>query len=77
MFRTTTFALALVAASLATAAFAETGTEAEQRACRHDVTRFCRSVMHETTQRVGQCLIMNAASISRGCQQVLRSHGQL
>jgi hypothetical protein len=59
------------------AAFAAAPTEAEKRACRHDVARVCRHVMHESEQRVGQCLVLNAAHISKACQDVLRKHGQL
>jgi hypothetical protein len=77
MFRTTTLALATMALGLQTTAFAASGSEAEQRACRHDVARHCRAVMHDTEQRVGQCLVQNAANISQACLQVLRAHGQL
>jgi hypothetical protein len=72
-------AFVLAAAALSTAALAgdRSGSDAEKRACRHDVTRHCRAVMHESDQRVAQCLSMNAASLSKACQQVLRNHGQL
>ena len=35
------------------------------------------AVMHESEDRVSQCLSLNAANISKACQQVLRAHGQL
>jgi hypothetical protein len=75
MIARSTLAFAFIAFS--TAAFAYSGTPAEQRACRHDVTRFCRAVMHESEERVSQCLSLHAARISKPCQQVLRAHGQL
>jgi hypothetical protein len=62
---------------LLTSTFAQSGTPAEQRACRHDVTKHCRAVMHESEDRVTGCLVLNAASISKACQQVLRAHGRL
>ena len=77
MVRTTVLALALMGLGLQTAALAQAPTDTEKRACRHDVTRHCRAVMNQGDQRVGQCLVVNAASISRACQQVLRAHGQL
>ena len=79
MFRTTKVVLVLAAAALSTAAFAQerSGSASEQRACRHDVARHCRTVMHESNDRVAQCLSLNAAHISKACQQVLRNHGQL
>jgi hypothetical protein len=77
MVRTTILALALVGLGLPMAAFAQAPTDAEKRACRHDVTRHCRAFISQGDQRVGQCLSVHAASISRACQQVLRAHGQL
>jgi len=67
----------LVFACIATKALAYGGTEAEQRACRHDANKFCRAILHESEERVGQCLVLNAAKISKACQNVLRAHGQL
>jgi hypothetical protein len=77
MFRTTKLALVLALVALSNAAAAQAATDSEKRACQRDVARHCRSVMHESEQRVGQCLIVNAAYISKACQQVLRNHGQL
>jgi hypothetical protein len=62
---------------LSSTAFAQSGTPTEQRACRHDVSKYCRSVMHESEDRVTGCLVLNAARISKACQQVLRAHGRL
>jgi hypothetical protein len=69
--------LALAFITISTVASAYSGSPAEQRACRHDVSRFCRAVMHDSEDRVSQCLSLNAAHISQACQQVLRAHGQL
>jgi hypothetical protein len=75
MLPTTVLASALLSVSVT--ALAYTGTEAEQGACRHDANKFCRAVIHESEERVGQCLILNASKISKACQDVLRAHGQL
>ena len=75
MFARSSLAIAFI--TFSTVAFAYSGNPAEQRACRHDVTRFCRAVMHESEDRVSQCLSLNAANISKACQQVVRAHGQL
>ena len=77
MFRAAVLALVLNTLTLSGAAFAQSGTSAEQSACRHDVKKYCRAVMHESEERVTGCLVLNAASISKACQQVLRAHGRL
>jgi hypothetical protein len=45
-------------------------------ACSRDVSRHCRSQMQEGDQLVLACLKTNRAKISKGCQQMLASHGQ-
>ena len=72
-----TTVLALVLVSFSVAALAYSGTEAEQRACRHDANKFCRAVVHESEERVQQCLTLNAAKISKACRDVLRARGRL
>ena len=56
------------------------GASAQQRpgqdACSRDVSRFCRAQMNDGDQIVLACLKQNRARISKGCQQVLASHGQ-
>jgi hypothetical protein len=56
------------------------GASAQQRpgqdACARDVSRFCRAQMNDGDQIVLACLKQNRARISKGCQQVLASHGQ-
>ena len=48
----------------------------EQDACARDVTRFCRAHMQDGDMVVLACLKQNRARLSKGCQQVLVSHGQ-
>ena len=45
-------------------------------ACARDVSKFCRAQMQEGDQVVLACLKQNRAKISKGCQQMLASHGQ-
>lgn len=45
-------------------------------ACSRDVSRYCRAHMQDGDQVVLACLKQNRAKISKGCQQMLASHGQ-
>jgi len=45
-------------------------------ACARDVSRFCRAQMNDGDQIVLACLQQNRARISKGCQQLLASHGR-
>ena len=45
-------------------------------ACSRDVSRYCRAQMLGGDQVVLACLKQNRAKISKGCQQMLASHGQ-
>ena len=47
-----------------------------QDACARDAQRFCRAHLNEGDQVVLACLKQNRAKLSKGCQQVLASHGQ-
>ena len=47
-----------------------------QDACARDVSRYCRAHMNDGDMVVLACLKQNRARLSRGCQQVLVSHGQ-
>jgi Cysteine rich repeat len=47
-----------------------------QDACARDVTRYCRAHMNDGDMVVLACLKQNRARLSKGCQQVLISHGQ-
>ena len=63
---------------IASAASAQTPQDRAkgQDACSRDVSRFCRAQMQEGDQIVLACLKQNRAKISKGCQQMLASHGQ-
>ncbi len=52
------------------------GTEAEQKACSRDVSRFCRPVMDQSDLVILGCLQQHRDKISKACNQVLVSHGQ-
>ncbi len=56
----------------ASAAFAQQGHDA----CARDVSRFCRAYMEQGDMAVLACLKQHRNRISRGCDAVLRSHGQ-
>lgn len=47
-----------------------------QDACARDVSRHCRAQMNDGDQVILACLKQNRAKISKGCQQMLASHGQ-
>ena len=47
-----------------------------QDACARDVSRFCRAQMNDGDMVILQCLKQNRSRLSKGCQQVLTSHGQ-
>ncbi len=59
----------------ATAAFAQSGTPAERRACDADARRFCRDVLG-IEMLVLACLQENRSRISGACRKVLTDHGQ-
>ena len=52
------------------------GTPEEQRACAHDVQKFCRPVMDEPDLIVLNCLQQNRPKLTLACNQVLVNHGQ-
>jgi hypothetical protein len=52
------------------------GTADEQKACAHDVQKYCRAVMNEPDLTVLSCLQQNRAKLTKSCDQVLVSHGQ-
>jgi hypothetical protein len=72
------FALCVLSISVSTSAMAQqrSGTPEEQKACTRDVERFCRSVMDQGDFTVLACLKDHRAKISKGCDQVLKNHGQ-
>ena len=61
---------------ITSAAVAQQDRQKGQDACARDVSRHCRAQMQEGDQIVLACLKTNRAKISKGCQQMLASHGQ-
>ena len=63
---------------ITSAASAQTPQERQKGhdACSRDVSRYCRAQMQAGDQIVLACLQQNRARISKGCQQMLASHGQ-
>jgi hypothetical protein len=61
---------------ITSAAAAQQDRQKGQDACARDVSRHCRAQMQEGDQIVLACLKTNRAKISKGCQQMLASHGQ-
>lgn len=74
----TLLAVAVLLIPLSTAAFAQQrgGTEAEQKACSRDVSKYCRAVMDQPDLVVLSCLQQNRAKLTKACNEVLVSHGQ-
>ena len=74
------FVAALLALSVSAGAVAQQqqhgGTPEEQKACAHDVQKFCRAVMNDADLTVLNCLQQNRAKLTKACDQVLVSHGQ-
>ncbi|MGA8901044.1 hypothetical protein [Bradyrhizobium sp.] len=52
------------------------GTPEEQKACAHDVQKFCRMVMNDSDITVLNCLQQNRAKLTKSCDHVLTDHGQ-
>ena len=61
---------------ITSAAAAQQDRQKGQDACARDVSRHCRAQMQEGDQVVLACLKTNRAKLSKGCQQMLASHGQ-
>jgi hypothetical protein len=78
--RKTFFVAALLSLSVAAGAMAQQqqhgGTPEEQKACAHDVQKYCRAVMDDADLIVLSCLQQNRAKLTKACDQVLVSHGQ-
>jgi hypothetical protein len=73
--------LSLLSATLmTTAAFAAEGshggTDAEQKACAHDVQKYCRPLMDQGDLVILGCLQQNRPKLTKACNEVLVSHGQ-
>ena len=70
------FAIPLVLITFAASAQTPQDRQKGHDACSRDVSRFCRAQMQDGDQLVLACLKQNRAKISKGCQQMLASHGQ-
>jgi len=74
---------ALLSLSVPTAALAEqtpqqqrSGSPEEQKACAHDVQKFCRPLMDQSDLIVLNCLQQNRPKLTQACNLVLVNHGQ-
>ena len=52
------------------------GTPEEQKACAHDVQKFCRAVMDQNDLTVLNCLQQNRPKLTKACDLVLKNNGQ-
>jgi hypothetical protein len=75
--------VSLLSLSASTGAIAEptppqqrSGTPEEQKACAHDVQKFCRSVMDQNDLTVLACLQQVRPKLTMACNKVLVDHGQ-
>jgi hypothetical protein len=78
--RKTFFVAALLSLSVTAGAMAQQqqhgGTPDEQKACAHDVQKYCRSVMNDADLVVLGCLQQNREKLTKACDKVLKDHGQ-
>ena len=78
--RKTFFVAALLSLSVTAGAMAQQqqhgGTPEEQKACAHDVQKYCRQVMNDPDLVVLSCLQQNRPKLTKACDKVLTDHGQ-
>jgi len=72
---------ALLSLSVSGAAIAQqqqqhSGTPEEQKACAHDVQKYCRPIMDQADLVVLNCLQQNRPKLTKACDKVLVDHGQ-
>lgn len=72
----TKFLFAVPLVLIASAAAAQQDRQKGHDACARDVSRHCRAQMQESDQVVLACLKEHRAKLSKGCQEMLASHGQ-
>lgn len=65
-----------ISASTSAPAQQHGGTDAEQKACSRDVSRFCRKLMDQGDLVILSCLKENRSKLTSSCNKVLISHGQ-
>jgi hypothetical protein len=72
--------LSLLSVAATSGAFAaegqHSGTEQEQKACAHDVQKYCRPLMDQGDLVILSCLQQNRPKLTKACNDVLVSHGQ-
>ena len=77
--RKTFFVAALLSLSVTAGAMAQQqqhgGTPEEQKACAHDVQKFCRSVMNDNDLVVLDCLKQARDKLTNACDLVLTNNG--
>jgi hypothetical protein len=67
--------LAVLLASVPVDAFAQDGrrgTAQQQKACRADVSRFCRAAMQGSDTQIAECLRNNKERLSKACRDVMQ-----
>ena len=70
---------ALLSLSVSGGAIAQqqhSGTPEEQKACAHDVQKFCRAMMDQPDLIILSCLQQNRPKLTKACDRVLTEHGQ-
>ena len=65
----------LALASLPPTVLAQSGTPAEQRACRSDVARYCRGSLQGGDLAIANCLSAHRERLHRACRAALAGHG--
>jgi hypothetical protein len=68
--------LVAIAPSLALAQQTGGGTPDQQKACRSDVSRYCRNVVQGGDFAILGCLQANRDKISKACARVLQETGR-
>jgi Spy/CpxP family protein refolding chaperone len=78
--RKSIFVAALLSLSVSAGAMAQQqqhgGTPEEQKACAHDVQKFCRPLMNENDLTILNCLQQSREKLTKACDKVLKDHGQ-
>ena len=70
---------ALLSLSVSGGAIADqqhSGSPEEQKACAHDVQKYCRTMMDQPDLIVLSCLQQNRPKLTKACDRVLADHGQ-
>lgn len=68
------FLLATAGAGFAQGSFMT--REEQEKACKPDVTKYCRNVIEQGDMVILQCLQVNRSRLTRSCRRVLEENGQ-